>query len=173
MWLQGLWQWYDVIVVTLLIVVASLLFIAERRRWARMGFGDQRSVVLHRLITSMGKSMWIDDVHVPLGSGGEIGLLSRTYGVNGLRLRETPGSYNFAAHCAPRRQLIVMLDAGVEVTDGLGITRRIGAGELLYVEDTSGEGHVSRAIENSTRHSLFLHLDDDEYFDAPPMAEYN
>lgn len=57
----------------------------------------------------------------------------------GLKFRETPGDYDFDFHCAPTRQLIVSLDAGVdiEVTDG---TRRVfPAGTVMLAEDTWGK----------------------------------
>lgn len=57
----------------------------------------------------------------------------------GVKFRETPGDYDFDFHCAPARQFVVSLDAGVEieVTDG---TRRIfPAGTVMLLEDTWGK----------------------------------
>ena len=53
--------------------------------------------------------------------------------------RETPPSYNFSWHNAPRRQYIVNLDADVEITVSSGETRVIRQGEVFFVEDTHGE----------------------------------
>jgi len=57
----------------------------------------------------------------------------------GLKFRETPGDYDFDFHCAPAKQFVVSLDAGVEieVTDG---TRRVfPAGTVMLAEDTWGK----------------------------------
>lgn len=65
--------------------------------------------------------------------------LMRPLMYQGLKFRETPGDYDFDFHTAPARQLVVSLDAGVEieVTDG---TRTIfPAGTVMLVEDTWGK----------------------------------
>ena len=49
-------------------------------------------------------------------------------------------------HPAPRRQYIINLDAGVQLTASDGESRVIGAGEVILVEDTSGKGHRGRVI---------------------------
>ena len=50
--------------------------------------------------------------------------------------RETPPSYNFSWHNAPRRQYIVNLDADVEITVSSGETKVIRQGEVFFVEFT-------------------------------------
>ena len=57
---------------------------------------------------------------------------------SGIMFRQTPGSYNYSWHTAPRRQFIVNLDADLEVTVSSGETRVIRQGEVFFVEDTSG-----------------------------------
>ena len=51
------------------------------------------------------------------------------------------------------------LDAGVQITASDGEMRRIGAGEILLVEDTWGKGHLSKALDGKLRHCLFITLD--------------
>jgi len=36
---------------------------------------------------------------------------------------------------------------------------RVKAGEVVLVEDTWGKGHLSKAIENKTRHCIFVPID--------------
>ena len=62
-------------------------------------------------------------------------------------------------HPAPRRQYIVNVDAGVQITASDGESRKIGAGEILLVEDTWGKGHLSKAIDGKMRHCLFIPID--------------
>eukprot|EP00752_Nemacystus_decipiens_P005255 g4769.t1 len=95
------------------------------------------------------------------GAGSGIGALSELIPATGLKFRETPGDYDFDFHCAPAKQFVVSLDAGVEieVTDG---TRRVfPAGTVMLAEDTWGKGHRSRAVDGKPRKSLFLTLPDD------------
>ena len=71
--------------------------------------------------------------------------------------RETPGDYKFDLHVAPRRQLIVNLDADVEVSVTGGDAPRVfRAGEVFFVEDTTGTGHASRAVGGKPRRSVFI-----------------
>jgi hypothetical protein len=64
-----------------------------------------------------------------------------------------------AWHPAPRRQYVINLDAGVEITASDGEKRVIGAGEVILVEDTTGKGHLSKAVSGTVRHSIFVSVD--------------
>ena len=37
--------------------------------------------------------------------------------------------------------------------------RVLGAGEVFLAEDTTGQGHISRAVDGKIRHSLFITVD--------------
>jgi hypothetical protein len=53
-----------------------------------------------------------------------------------------------------------MLSGGqVEFEVGDGSKRVLGAGDILLAEDTTGRGHLSRAMDGTTRVSLFIALD--------------
>ena len=77
----------------------------------------------------------------------------------GIIFRETPGTYDYSWHPAPRRQYIINLDGAVEITASDGEKRVIGPGEVFLVEDTHGKGHFPRpskarcAIPSSSRSS--------------------
>ena len=60
-------------------------------------------------------------------------------------------------HTAPRKQFAINMtgELEVEVTDGT--RRRIGS-DLVFLEDTTGKGHVTRALGPIT--NLFLHVPD-------------
>jgi hypothetical protein len=85
--------------------------------------------------------------------------LSRRLPATGIIFRETSGDYDLDWHPAPRRQYIVNLDAGVQITASDGESRIIGAGEIVLVEDISGKGHLSKSIGGKMRHSLFIPID--------------
>lgn len=99
------------------------------------------------------------DMDVPLSDGGEIGRLSEFIPAHGLVLRETDEDYDYDWHNAPRRQFVFLLRGGVEIEVGDGEIRRLLPGEVLLVEDTTGQGHRSRAIDHQARISAFVTLD--------------
>ncbi len=86
-------------------------------------------------------------------------LLSKEFPATGLIFRQVPPSYDLDWHPAPRRQYIVNLDGGVEITASDGERRSIGAGEVILVEDTAGKGHLSKNLEARLRHSIFVPID--------------
>jgi hypothetical protein len=85
--------------------------------------------------------------------------LSARLPATGIIFRETSGDYNLDWHPAPRRQYIINLDAGVEITASDGEKRIIGAGEVVLVEDVTGKGHLSKAIGGKMRRSIFVPID--------------
>jgi hypothetical protein len=89
---------------------------------------------------------------VEQGRGGKVERLPAT----GIIFPETAGSYDLDWHPAPRRQYIIDLDAGVQITASDGESRTIGAGEVILVEDTRGKGHLSKSVEAKMCHSIFV-----------------
>jgi hypothetical protein len=85
--------------------------------------------------------------------------LSKRLPATGIIFRETAGDYDLDWHPAPRRQYIINLDAGVRITASDGESRVIGAGEVILVEDTTGKGHLSQAVNGQLRHSIFVPID--------------
>ncbi len=82
--------------------------------------------------------------------------LSKRLLATGIIFRETSGDYDLSWHPAPRRQYIINLDGGVQITASDGEARQIGAGEVILVEDVRGKGHLSKSIGGQMRHSIFV-----------------
>jgi hypothetical protein len=82
--------------------------------------------------------------------------LSKTFPATGIIFREVAPAYDLDWHNAPRCQYIVNLDAGVEITASDGERRVIGAGEVFLVEDTTGKGHLSKAVDGKLRNCIFI-----------------
>lgn len=57
-------------------------------------------------------------------------------------------------HPAPTRQFLALLSGEVEVETTDGTVRRLGPGDLVLLEDTSGKGHVTRNIGDG--YAMFL-----------------
>ena len=100
-----------------------------------------------------------EDVEVPLKDLGRIGRLSEPVGATGIVFRETEGDYDLEFHNAPRRQYVINLDGSVELEVGDGTKRLLGSGDILLAEDTTGRGHISRAVDGQRRRSIFVTLD--------------
>jgi hypothetical protein len=102
-----------------------------------------------------GESHW-RDIEVQWVEERNFSKLSTRLPATGIIFRETSGDYDLSWHPAPRRQYIINLDGGVEITASDGEMRTIGAGEVVLVEDTSGKGHLSKSVGGSMRHSIFV-----------------
>jgi hypothetical protein len=63
-------------------------------------------------------------------------------------------------HPAPNRQYVVTLSGESEIELDGGRKLRLGPGHILLAEDTTGQGHISRAIGAGDRISLFIPLAD-------------
>jgi hypothetical protein len=114
---------------------------------------------IHNLYADDSGESHFRDVEVEWAQEGPGGRLSKRHAATGVIFRQTAGDYDLDWHPAPRRQYIVNLDAGVQITASDGETRTIGAGEVLLVEDTSGKGHLSKAVSGQIRHSIFIPID--------------
>ena len=91
---------------------------------------------------------WVKEAH---GSK-----LSAQLPATGIIFRQVRADYELDWHPAPRRQYIINLDAASEITASDGETRRIDAGEVLLVEDTTGKGHLSKAVDGKLRHCVHI-----------------
>lgn len=84
--------------------------------------------------------------------------LSKRLPATGIIFRETRAEHDLDWHPAPRRQYIINLDAGVQLTASDGEARIIGAGEVILVEDIKGKGHLSKGL-GQLRHSIFIPIE--------------
>jgi len=105
-----------------------------------------------------GESHW-RDITIEWENEGPEGKTSARQLANGIIFRQTQAEHDRPWHPAPRRQYIINLDAGVELTASDGESRKIGAGEIILVEDTAGKGHLSKSINNQMRHSIFVPIE--------------
>ena len=118
-----------------------------------------KSMTVVRIFTGPDGKSHFEDVQVPLKDGGKIGFLSDRVAATGVVFRETGADYNYDFHVAPRRQYVVNLEGEVEIEVGDGSKRLLRSGDVLLAEDTTGQGHISRAVAGKPRRSLFVTLD--------------
>ncbi|HEX6999572.1 MAG TPA: hypothetical protein VF322_15640 [Gammaproteobacteria bacterium] len=62
-------------------------------------------------------------------------------------------------HTAPRRQFAINMTGTLEVEISDGSRHRIGPGDLVFLEDVTGKGHVTRVLSPVT--NLFIHVPQD------------
>ena len=96
------------------------------------------------------------DIEIEWVEEGRAGKLSKRLPATGIIFREVQPDYDLDWHPAPRRQYIINLDAGVKITASDGEARIIAAGEVILVEDTTGKGHLSQAVDKKIRNCIFV-----------------
>jgi quercetin dioxygenase-like cupin family protein len=114
---------------------------------------------IHNLYEDSAGESHFRDIEVAWTHDGPGGKMSARFAATGIIFRETAANYDLDWHRAPRRQYIINLDAAVELTASDGESRVIGAGEVILVEDTTGKGHLSKAVSGQVRHSIFIPLE--------------
>jgi hypothetical protein len=100
-----------------------------------------------RLYTGTDSQSHFDDIEV------ESGILQPRDGV--IFRDATPDHVN-RWHRAPRRQYVINLSGETEIEIEDGSKRRLGPGDILLAEDTSGQGHISRDVGAQPRRFIFI-----------------
>jgi hypothetical protein len=119
---------------------------------------------ISRVYTGEDNESHLEELDVPL-EPARYGTLSDEVPVTGVIFRETPIGGELDYHNAPRRQFVITLTGAVEIECFDGSKVRLGPGDILLADDTTGRGHITREIEGPRR-SIFLPLPDD--FDITP-----
>ena len=122
----------------------------------------EKSMKVVRVYTGEDGESHFEDIEVQWDSESSMGQLSRLIRGSGVIFRHVEKSYDLDFHVAPRRQFVVNLIGSVDISVGDGTTRRIGSGEILLAEDTTGRGHKSQAVDGGDRTCLFIPVDLDE-----------
>lgn len=115
----------------------------------------------------------VDYLHNQDGASGlsyfERKRLAYAYGgVEGRETEELPlsafqfvwaaGDLDYDWHPAPQRQAVLVLTGGLAMQYGDGSAAEVPPGGFLIGEDTSGRGHITRALDGAERFSVFAHL---------------
>tara|TARA_Y100001936_G_scaffold107048_1_gene105141 strand:- start:1561 stop:1929 length:369 start_codon:yes stop_codon:yes gene_type:complete len=118
-----------------------------------------RTIKATRIYTGSDQKSHFEDFEIPLNDEGKIGFLSERKKASSVIFRETSGDYDYGWHNAPERQFVIVLEGSVEITVGDGTSKVFTGGQVFLAEDTEGQGHKSRAINNEPRKSIFVTLD--------------
>ena len=114
-----------------------------------------------RVFTGDDGASHFEDLEIELTDHGMRGRMSELWAGKGVIFREVDADYALDFHNAPRRQFVINLHGAVEIEVGDGSRRVLGPGDILLAEDTTGQGHISRAVDDQPRSCLFLPLEDE------------
>jgi hypothetical protein len=119
-------------------------------------------VKVTRLYTGADGKTKVEEYEVPLAASKDRGtFLSDTVAAASVQFRRTNQDYFLDWHPASKRQYVVTLSGESEVELDDGRKLRLGPGHILLAEDTTGRGHISRAVGSKDRISIFIALPED------------
>lgn len=120
---------------------------------SRDASGDPlKARVIHVYATPDGEShLEIVEISNEAGEIPVTGMTARAYA------RNTSAGADW--HTAPRKQFAINMTGSLEVELSDGSRHAIGQGDLVYLEDVTGKGHVTRVKTPVT--NLFIHVPQD------------
>ncbi len=119
---------------------------------------ERTPIKVTRIYTGDDGKTHAEELDVPLGAPLGATEMSEPVAVTNVQFRRTSPDYFIDWHTAPRRQYVITLAGESEVEIGDGSTIRLHPGHILLAEDTTGQGHISRAVGSDDRISIFLPL---------------
>ena len=122
---------------------------------------NRKPIKISRIYTGEDGQTHLDEYEVPLNrqSPASATELSQLQSAQSIQFRRTSPEYFLDWHNAPRRQYVITLSGESEVEFGDGTKVRLYPGHILLAEDTEGQGHISRAIGDEDRLSIFVPIE--------------
>ena len=93
-----------------------------------------------------------EDLNVPAGDSETISLKPGA----DMTFRSSPDGSFSDWHNAPRLQYVIVLSGQMEIGIGDGTKRTLNPGDILQVEDLTGQGHTTRSVGNRVSASVPL-----------------
>jgi len=140
------------------LVVTGLVWATETEAAQATG---RTPVMVTRLYTGDDGKTHAQRYELPLGEQRGATELAEPIDVESIQFRRTSPDYFLDFHNAPRRQYVITLAGESEVELGDGTKIRLYPGHILLAEDTEGQGHISRAVGDKDRISIFIPLADE------------
>jgi hypothetical protein len=115
-----------------------------------MKIEDQVGVAFSRIYASSDGESHFEDVVVETTrvtvAPEATGAMASPIPVGELTFASMDAGYHRPWHAAPRRQFAFVSSGELEVTASDGESRRFGPGSVFLAEDTTGNGHRTRAV---------------------------
>ena len=127
---------------------------------AQVGAQGRTPVKVTRIYTGPDGKTRVEEFELPLKPRDKGSDVAAPVALTTLQVRRTTPDYFLDFHPASRRQLVVTLagESEIELEDGRKI--RLGPGSILLAEDTTGKGHISRAVPGKDRVAFDIGLAD-------------
>jgi hypothetical protein len=125
-----------------------------------LAFQARTPVKVTRIYTGADGKTKTEEFEIPTKPRNAGSDLSASVAVTSLQVRRTTPEYFLDWHPAPRRQLVVTLTGESEIELEGGRKIRLSPGHILLAEDTTGQGHISRAVGSKDRIALDIGLAD-------------
>lgn len=116
---------------------------------------------LVRIYTKPNGDSAIEVREVPMSAGERP--MSPTFQGGAMFCRETAEGHVQSYHNAPRRQLIFLTSGILELESSEGQRSICRPGDLIFAEDTTGKGHITRSLRDTRG---FVHVAMPENFDV-------
>ena len=116
---------------------------------------------LVRIFTRTNGDSAIELRQVPMSAGERP--ISPTFQGGAMFFRETAEGHVQSYHNAPRRQLIFLTSGILELESSEGQRYICRPGDLIFAEDTTGKGHITRSLRDIRG---FVHVAMPEDFDV-------
>jgi hypothetical protein len=104
-------------------------------------------MVVTRIFTAADGSARVERREIPMQPDATGRATSADLPALRLFFRETPPAQVHPKHRAPQRQFIFVTAGKVEIELDDGTCHRFDPGDILFAEDTTGDGHVTRTLE--------------------------
>jgi hypothetical protein len=135
------------------------LALVEGVKWTDALFAQGRTPIkVTRIYTGPDGKTKAEEITLPLKPRDGGSETSATISVTSMQFRHTTPAYDLDWHPAPRRQVVVTLSGESEIELEGGRKMRFGPGHILLAEDTTGQGHKSRAVPGTDRVALDIVL---------------
>jgi quercetin dioxygenase-like cupin family protein len=107
-----------------------------------------------RLYSGTDGESHFDEVEVNLFSSGSGLVMSKPFKAKNVCIKADNGNCDVPWHNHPNRFLTAVIEGEVEMEVRDGTKRRFNVGDIFLDEDTTGRGHLTRAV-NGKPHMLF------------------
>ena len=136
------------------------LLIVSGAKWmvAKPTAAERTPVKITRMFTGPDGKTHAEEIEIPLGQPRGASERSEPISFTNAQFVRTSTAHDLDWHTAPRRQYVITVSGESEVVIGDGTRIRLYPGHIMLAEDTTGQGHLSKAVGDKDRISLFLPL---------------
>ena len=118
-----------------------------------------KPLMIHHLYTGPDGLTHEEEIEAKFAGAGE----NQAYKLlanSGAELRRAPPGRVADWHTAPRRQYVITLSGHGEIEVAGGKKILLGPGDIDFVEDTTGKGHITRTVGNEDRVTIQIPVSD-------------